>query len=124
MSEPTRTRGNRGEAIAARYLRSKGYAIVTKNYRDEHSRTEIDLIARHRDCLVFVEVKAGACERYGPPETWVDIRKQQRVMRAAAGYMQRHGLQDAACRFDVIGISFDHTPPQVTHIENAFWECV
>ena len=121
MSEPARTRGMRGESLAAQFLADKGYRIIERNYRDRISRGEIDLIARDRHFLVFIEVKAGQRHAFGPPETWVDIRKQRRVIRTATRYIQEHNLHEAVCRFDVIGITFEMGQPRIIHIENAFW---
>ncbi|MBI4552313.1 MAG: YraN family protein [Candidatus Latescibacteria bacterium] len=119
MPDTTRARGARGEAIAARFLAAKGYEILDRNYRA--GRGELDLIVRQDDCLVFVEVKTGSSRQFGPPETWVDVRKQRRVTRAAVRYLQTHGLNDAACRFDVVGICQDRGRTNIVHIENAFW---
>ena len=117
----TRSRGARGEELAARYLIEKGFILLDRNYRDNLSRGEIDLIARIGTCLVFIEVKAGRGSAFGSPESWVDARKQMRIARAANRYLQDHLLQDAECRFDVIGIHMDRKPPEVVHIEQAFW---
>ena len=117
----TRSRGARGEELAARYLIEKGFILLDRNYRDNLSRGEIDLIARIGTCLVFIEVKAGRGAAFGSPESWVDARKQMRIARAANRYLQDHLLQDAECRFDVIGIHMDRNPPEVVHIEQAFW---
>ena len=121
MPESTRDRGTRGEMIAVRHLRQNGYTILIKNFRDTISRGEIDIIARYGEEIVFVEVKSGRGKQFGPPETWVHTRKQQRIARAAQRYLQDHQLFDAPCRFDVIGIMLDQTPPHITHIEQAFW---
>ena len=121
MPESTRDRGTRGEMIAVRHLRQNGYTILIKNFRDTISRGEIDIIARYGEEIVFVEVKSGRGKQFGPPETWVHTRKQQRIARAAQRYLQDHQLFDVPCRFDVIGIMLDRTPPHITHIEQAFW---
>lgn len=121
MPESTRNRGARGEAIAVEYLRRNGYAILEKNFRDSISRSEIDVIVKRGDEIIFVEVKAGYGKQFGPPETWVHPRKQKRIARAAQRYLQDHQLFDAPCRFDVIGIILDRTTPHITHIEQAFW---
>lgn len=121
MPESTRDRGTRGEMIAVRHLRQNGYTILIKNFRDTISRGEIDIIARYGEEIVFVEVKSGRGKQFGPPETWVHTRKQQRIARAAQRYLQDHQLFDVPCRFDVIGIMLDQTPPHITHIEQAFW---
>lgn len=119
MSETTHTRGARGEAIAARFLATKGYEIIARNYRA--GRGELDIIARQNGCLIFVEVKAGSLHQFGPPETWVNARKQRHVIRTAARYLQDHGLNNVACRFDVVGVHLEQGQTRVIHIENAFW---
>ena len=62
--------GNKGEMLASRYLLDKGYAVLHHNWRTGHK--EIDLIAKHRDMLVFVEVKSRASEQYGDAQDAVD----------------------------------------------------
>ena len=119
--DSTRSRGARGEELAAQYLVEKGFILLERNFRDNLSRGEIDLIARIGKCLVFVEVKTGNGAAFGPPESWVDGRKQNRIARAAERYLQDHLLQDVECRFDVVGIHMDCDPPEVVHIEQAFW---
>jgi putative endonuclease len=119
--ESTRTRGTRGERMAEAYLVKKGYTILERNYRDTLSRSEIDLIARHRDQIVFIEVKSGMQRHFGAPESWVHARKQQRIARAAQRYLQDRRMTEMTCRFDVVGILLDETPPHIVHIEQAFW---
>lgn len=119
--ESTRARGARGEDLAEQYLVGKGYTVLDRNYRDSISRSEIDLIVRHGSRIVFVEVKSCTQRQFGAPESWVNPRKQGRIARAAQKYLQERRLYDAECQFDVIGISLDRNPPQITHIEQAFW---
>ena len=121
MPESTRLQGTRGENLAVKFLLDKGHILVQRNYKDRVSRGEIDVITRDQDCLVFVEVKAGRPHEFGPPETWVDARKQGRITRAAAGYIQQYDLHQSPCRFDVVGITYHQGQPHFTHIEHAFW---
>ena len=55
--------GSKGEMLAARFLLDKGYAVLHYNWRSGHK--EIDLIAKERDTIVFVEVKSRSSEQYG-----------------------------------------------------------
>ena len=59
--------GDRGEALAQKYLESKKYEILECNWR--YSRAEIDIIAKHEDILIFVEVKTRSydCLLYTSP---------------------------------------------------------
>ena len=113
------TVGKRGEAIAAEYLQARGYAILARNVRFRHG--ELDIVARHGDTLVFVEVKTGTGDAFGEPQTWVDAAKQRRLGRLAAAYLGTHHLDDVACRFDVIAVCLSGSEPVVRHITDAFW---
>lgn len=94
--------GARGESVAARYLRRRGYAIVRRNYRGAHG--EIDLVALDGGILVFVEVKTRTQDRFGEPLDAVDLDKQRRITEAAEDFVHEHHLYDRAIRFDVVGV--------------------
>lgn len=95
--------GRRGERIAERYLRRRGYRIVARNFRA--AGAEIDLIAMDGDTLVFVEVKMRRSFGAGLPAEAVDSRKQARMHRAAEAFAARYRAGDRAMRFDVVAIS-------------------
>ncbi len=121
-SAPRRTRqarvGARGEDLACAWLSAKGYEIVERGYRTRDG--EIDIVARHADTTVFVEVKTRTSVAHGGPLVAVTPSKQAKVCRTAMAYLQQHELWDQACRFDVIGIVTGRGEPDVTHVENAF----
>ena len=110
------------------YLRRCGYTIVTTNFRKRYG--EIDIIARHQDLLIFVEVKYRSTMTHGSALEAVDFRKQQRICKVAMAYLQT--LQEGECsaRFDVIAVypaaEGKHTDMQarIEHIENAFDFCL
>lgn len=101
-SSPARL-GKRGEEIAARHLKRRGYRIVARNFRA--AGAEIDLIAIDHGTVVFVEVKARETLSAGAPAEAVDERKQERIRRAAQVYMSKNRLANHAIRFDVVAIS-------------------
>lgn len=109
-------RGRLGEERAALHLGSLGYEIVEKNYRIR--RGEIDIIARHRGDIVFVEVKTRKSENFGTPAEAVNYRKQARLRILAASWLSSKGLSNAHCRFDVVSYTLDGEKMEV--IENAF----
>lgn len=113
--ENRRQVGSTYEHQAEAYLQSQGYHILCRNYR---CRTgEIDLVARERGYLVFLEVKYRANAKKGMPQEAVDIRKQQRICRVADHYRMIHGYgDDISCRFDVVAILGD----DVVLIRDAF----
>ena len=79
---------NRGERLAARHYRLRGYRILAANARA--GGHELDLVVRRGRRLVFVEVKERAREGYGGPVGAVDREKRRRVRRAAASWLQAH----------------------------------
>ena len=111
--------GNLGEKLAQDFLKKKGYIILETNYRCP--RVEIDIIARDRETLVFIEVKMRRSCAFGKPEESVTPAKQQQIRKVAEGYLLTHRLERAACRFDVIAIRPDGRAGYVLqHFKNAF----
>ncbi len=66
--------GKKGEELAEKFLRDKGYDIIAKNWR--YDKDEIDIIARDGDEIVIVEVKTRSTDFYGFPEDAVDSQKK------------------------------------------------
>lgn len=91
------------ETLAAEYLLSQGFFIVQRNFRCKFG--EIDLIAKDKQVLCFVEVKYRKNTENGFPEEAVDIRKQKKIITIAKYYLMcNYGSLDVDCRFDVISI--------------------
>jgi putative endonuclease len=97
----TQHSGKDAERRADAFLQRQGLRTLARNYRCRGG--EIDLIARDRDTLVFVEVRLRRHTAFGGPLASVDARKQRRLTIAAEHYLQRHPWS-GPCRFDVIGI--------------------
>lgn len=115
----TKIAGKLGEDCAAKFLESKGYTIVARNFRIRTA--EIDIIAQIDGVLVFVEVKARSNIRHGLPIEAVNLRKQRKIIEAASVFLQDDNFCDCACRFDVVEIYLSgERVEQVNHIENAF----
>jgi putative endonuclease len=116
----TATTGRLGETFAAEYLVRQGYEILEKNYRRQFG--EVDIVARDRGTLVFVEVKTRHSHLYGAPVEAVDKRKQRQLSKIAQGYLLSSQLHDTAARFDVIGVTLDknNQPAQIELIRDAF----
>ncbi len=111
--------GNLGEQIAVEYLTQKGYKIVELNWRS--GKAEIDIIAKHGNELVFIEVKTRSSDYYGPPASFVDSKKIDLITTAAQDYISIHGF-DGELRFDIIGILIKNDNPEITHFEDAFFK--
>ncbi|MFH0990518.1 MAG: YraN family protein [bacterium] len=113
-----RKKGSRGEEIAARYLQTRGYVILERNYRFE--RGEIDIVAKDGETLVFVEVKTRSSDAYGEPEDAVDDRKQGQLRTVAEGYLFDHEIENQSCRFDVVAITMKDDTVAIRLIQHAF----
>ena len=114
-----RDTGNYGEELACRFLKNLGYEIVEQNYQFGHG--EIDIVAKDKETLVFVEVKYRQNLEYGPPELSIPISKQKQIRKTAEAYLYEKKIKDQTCRIDVIAIlHLKDTQPQINHIINAF----
>ncbi len=112
--------GRWGEAEAAAWLRHQGYTILGARVRPNR-RDELDLVARRKDTLVFVEVKTRRSEEFGRPAAAVNRRKRHSLCRAAAAYLRRAGHPALFYRFDVIEvIGRPGATPVIRQIEDAF----
>lgn len=110
--------GRRGESLALRHLKQKGYEIIEKNYRCPLG--EIDLIARVSSRIVFIEIKTLKSDRFGPPRISVHKGKQIRLARLAQYYMKQKGIEDSSARFDVVEVCGADGGWKVGVIEDAF----
>ena len=112
------TTGKEGEKIAAIYLEKNGYRIIEVNFRCPIG--EIDIVAKEKDDLVFVEVKTRKSIALGYPEQAVGIRKQKKMSQLALWYMQKRKIADTNARFDVVAITLIPDNNEVRLIQNAF----
>lgn len=113
-----RALGDRGEDLAAGFLKKQGYHILERNYRTPLG--ELDLIARHQGCLVFIEVKTRRTDRFGAPQEAVHPAKQEKLRNLAEYYLQDKGLGDAWVRFDVVGVRLTEKGAKLEVIQHAF----
>lgn len=115
----SRTKGDQGEARAARCLEERGCAILARQWRCRFG--ELDIVARSPEgVLCFVEVKRRGRNSIGLPREFVDSRKQERLRKAAAAYLSAHA-PDAPARFDVAEV-YEETNGalRVEYLESAF----
>jgi putative endonuclease len=120
--DPRQRLGLEGERAAEAALTAAGMRILDRRFRCKLG--EIDLVARHDDVLVFVEVKARRGEGYGRPAEAVTERKQRRLGRVALVWLSRRKMLDAPSRFDVVEV-LRHPGGrlEVRHIRDAFRLC-
>ena len=112
--------GRAAEDAAVAFLESQGLAILIRNFRRRAG--ELDIVARHGDDLIIVEVRTRSSDRFGGAAASVDFRKQARIRRAADQLLQRVAAWSALrVRFDVIVINASGTgKPGVEWIKHAF----
>jgi putative endonuclease len=110
--------GHLGEKLAARHLKQRGRKILYRNFRGAKGG-EIDLVCRHGDTLVFVEVKTRSSEDFGRPFEAVDPKKRRRIVQGAMAWLRLIDLPDLAFRFDVVEVLLPE-PAEIRVIENAF----
>jgi putative endonuclease len=110
--------GEQGEALAIRRLKKVGYKIIETNYRTRLG--EIDIIAKDKDTLVFVEVKTRASVHFGSPKLAVTPKKQKKISMVALYYLKTTDQSSAKARFDVVTVISNRDKPQIEIIKNAF----
>jgi len=111
--------GKHGENLAADFLEKKGFQIIVRNYRQKTG--EVDIIAKDREILVFIEVKTRSSLLFGQPFEAVTAPKQKQLNHIALDYMTRNKIKNQAARFDVISILIEkNKQPEIKHLQNCF----
>ncbi len=110
--------GEQSESLAVWYLKKNGYKILEQNYRTKLG--EIDIIAKEKKTIVFVEVKSRRSIRYGSPKWAVTPKKQRKISMVALYYLKTTNQMDAGARFDVVAITSNRDQPQIEIVKNAF----
>lgn len=117
MKYYNRQTGQLAEDYASQELIDKGYQILQRNFTNRFG--EIDIIAKDKDILVFVEVKAKKGIEFGLPEEMVSSYKLRKVKNMALIYMKGKNLP---CRIDVVAIILSPANKllRLTHYENVY----
>ena len=112
--------GDWGETEARRYLETKAYVFIDRNFRVPEG--EIDLVMQDGDIIVFIEVKTRISDKFGTPEESVSKAKRQRLLRAAWAFLQEREMIDASLRIDFVAIeaSLNWTIKRLEHYQSAF----
>ena len=96
--------GHYGEDLACKFLRKNGYRILERNYRIRGG--EIDIVAKDKDTLAFVEVKTRWSHEYGLPYESMTPWKIRSLLRTARFYIQKIGWGDREYRLDFVSVDF------------------
>jgi putative endonuclease len=121
-SEHVHARGARGEKLAARFLKQKGYKVLYRNFKDKRGRAgEIDIVCRDHETLVFVEVKTRANENLRRPVDDIRSDQKRRISRGALLWLRMLDNPDIPFRFDVVEVvAAENTKPRLKLIQDAF----
>jgi putative endonuclease len=92
--------GLEAETLAVQFLANRGLHILLRNYTCPFG--ELDIVARDKDTVVFVEVRSTASGSALRPALSIDTRKQRRLYRIAEYFLSKHRLLDRPARFDVV----------------------
>lgn len=109
--------GSKGEDLAVKFLKNKGYKIVSRNFKTPIG--EVDIIAEDGKTIVFVEVKTRSDDSFGRPFEAVNHRKREKLKKLALFYLKHH-RNDMPLRFDVLSIEMDGDKSKIEHIVDAF----
>lgn len=114
------TIGRWGEALAKEWLKRQGYKILYQNFRSSRGG-EVDIICRHRETLVFVEVKTRTSTRRGLPREAVDRQKQRYILKAASYWISKlENPEKVPVRCDVVEVILEQGKrPRLQNIEGA-----
>jgi putative endonuclease len=110
--------GKKGEEVAVRYLKKKGYRIVERNYVCKMG--EMDIIAKEKDTWAFIEVKTRTSTTFGPPQLAVNPTKQMQLSKVALCFLKEKQLEDVRARFDVVAILLRPKGEEIELIKDAF----
>ena len=110
--------GKKSESTAVKYLKKKGYKILEQNYRNKLG--EIDIIAKDKKILVFVEVKARLSAHFGNPKWALTPQKKRKISMVALYYLKTKRQSGIKARFDVVAMTSANDNPKIELIKNAF----
>ncbi len=117
-----KTTGQQGEIIAQNYLKKHGHRIIETNFRTRYG--EVDIISKHKNILVFTEVRTKKSLEYGTPEESITETKARHLRAAAYYYLQTHEKLPEQWRIDLVAIEMDDNGKvtRINHIESAIGE--
>ncbi len=118
MSKDNLNLGILAEDKAEKFLKASGYRILQRNYKTKLG--EVDIIAKDKDTLCFVEVKCRLSDRFGSGLDAVSRLKQKQISKAALSFLKERNLLDKKARFDVVSLDSSGSEEKITLIKNAF----
>lgn len=108
--------GAKGEQLAQEYLKNQGYEIIEVNKRFSRF-CEIDIIAKDKDALVFIEVKTRSSDFCGSPFEAITKAKYENIKTGLFTYMQETKIKYKKFRIDAISVILNPSV-KVNHLKN------
>ena len=116
MTTKNKEVGAKGEEIAQQYLKKEGYEIIETNKRFSRF-CEIDIIAKHKDTLVFVEVKTRSSDFCGSPLEAITKTKHDNIKTGLFTYLQESKVKYKKFRIDAISVVLNPSV-KINHLKN------
>ena len=113
----TKLIGDKGESIAAKIYKAKGYKVIARNFRCKFG--ELDIILKKGETVVIAEVKTRKNSDFATAKEFVDFNKQKRIKTTSKIFLQKYNLAECIIRFDVVEVYTE--TKTVNIIENAFY---
>ncbi|MCM8780042.1 MAG: YraN family protein [Candidatus Omnitrophica bacterium] len=107
-----------GEELAVEFLKKKDYKILERNFRTILG--ELDIIAKDKETICFIEVKTRSSDKFGLPQESIDRLKQRKLSQAAMIYLKDRNLLQKPARFDVVSVLNPQQDLKIDLIQNAF----
>ena len=107
--------GNAGENLATEYLQKQGYTILEKNFNCKQG--EIDIIAKDKNEIVFIEVKSRSNIVFGLPSEAVTKQKMKHILKTARYFLYKNKMINEYIRFDVVEILIKSGKFNINHIK-------
>ncbi len=107
--------GNKGEDLACEYLIKNGYEILARNVHFS-KLCEIDIIAKYKNKVIFVEVKTRKSNAFGTPMEAITRTKYQNIKTGVLSYLQENKIKNY--QIDVIGITLS-PELKIEHLKNV-----
>ena len=107
--------GKRGEDIATEFLIKQGYNIIERNFQCKMG--ELDIIAKNKEYIVFVEVKTRSNNKFGMPVESITNKKLQSIYKTAKYYMHINNIKEKYTRIDAIEIYFKNSKYKINYIK-------
>ncbi len=117
-----KTIGDLGEAAVEKFIRKKHYRILERKFESKYG--EIDIIAKHKKTLIFIEVKTRSSKAYGGGIGAVNFHKRHNIILTSRVYMKNKGYVGER-RYDIAQVYLDENKKvsEINYIENGFpWE--